>query len=212
MRVKTVVCTLILLGLTLIVVNPQVRLWLVYFQEAVGNTIHPYSPPPLPAGFNPILQHGDIITARTRSAEVRIKAIDDHTRRYQWRTLPEGKWNTEIVSVIPNDLTGTLYNPGNTSENISTFLRLRKSLMVWEGEADFSNEQELEIELKNYFMTHGAVYSNSGLLVGISLERPDFIILQLKVNGQIPKDLKGANNSVTRSSAENRRDLSNRHE
>src|SRR5271157_2551801 len=71
------------------------NLWIVYFEEALNNTLHPYCPP-LPPNVKPLLTKGTSIEAKTTFCDLKIDALDDQTRRYRWRCGTNDVWKEEV--------------------------------------------------------------------------------------------------------------------
>lgn len=167
------------------------NLWMiVYLEEALSNTLHPYCPPLAP-NAKPLLPAGTSLEASTRFATLQIESLDDQTRRYRWRRAAGDSWDEEVVKLKGGDGRNLNY-PGNRAENIWTFVGLRRNVIAFEGVHNCKTETELDYWLKNYQVTHGAVYGHNGLVVGCRPDTPDFQIVQLMLNGQIPKTLHGA--------------------
>lgn len=166
----------------------------MYFEEALYNTLHPECPP-LDPGAKPLLTAGTTLKATTKSTVLEIQAIGEQTRHYRWKSVGDKNWSDEVVKLKGGD-GGNLNYPGNRSEDLLTFFGLKRNVMAFEGEQDCKDAEELTYELMNYGLTHGAVYSQSGLLVGCRPKTPDFLVIQLKLRGQTPKDLPGANDSA----------------
>ncbi len=167
---------------------------LVYLQEAINNTFHPQCPV-LAAGERPLLPKGSHLEADTTFAIFQIDSIDDQTRKYRWRTSSNESWNQEIVKLKAGDGAKLSY-PGNSTEDIYTFLGLKRNVIAYEGEQDCQTQTDFNFWLKNYRLTHGAVITKSGLIVGCDPAKPDFQVIQLKLNGRILDNLSGSDDAV----------------
>lgn len=167
---------------------------IVYLQEAINNTLHPQCPLLAP-GERPLLPKGSHLKAVTTFAILEVDSIDDQTRQYRWKSSPNESWNQEIVKLKAGDGAKLSY-PGNSSEDLYTFLGLKHNVIAYEGEQDCQTQKDFNFWLKNYRLTHGAVFTKSGLIVGCDPEKPDFQVIQLKLNGQILDNLSGADNAA----------------
>jgi hypothetical protein len=166
-------------------------MWRIYFDEALYNTLHPHCPP-LPLNTKPLLRKGTKLEAKTKFGFLQIESLDDQTRRYRWRVAPSENWNEETVKLKGQSNNRNLLYPGNRCEDIPTLLGLRHNVMSFEGDQNCKTQADLDYWLRNYGLTHGAIYTQTGFLVGFRPANPGFEVVQLELNGEKPKNLPGA--------------------
>jgi hypothetical protein len=140
-----------------------------------------------------VISKGDVIKAETPNGTVRISALSETKRRFEWNDCA---WEMKLYPRVERFLGKYgIYNPGDTRlEECKGIFRISAD----ESQLDFPSQTEAIESLKRRYVQ--TVWNREGLLVGVravySRHQLSVDVVQITINGRMPSNFPEARDNA----------------